>query len=390
MHITTIALIISILGLLTSFGFVGIIPSVFAFVLNILNLREEKSIRTIRALAISFVGILLPIVMYLNTYGLHLPYVKPERLGFLSQIIYDNYSRLGFNMNGLIREDEAVLALDSSTDSTSDGMYYVSDGVVVNDEGIKLDGLDTEGADSEQNKGEYENSPNDKILNELGQDSIFESIDSLDEGKDKGFGADVTGASDDDMPSYGGLPIGTLIVGQYFREDDHNCNPVLVLQNETGKDCRFECLFTARDEEGNELATSNKTVEVVKNGEKFVFEGRFDKNELGSTLPAMYEFLISKREPYEENLYDEVTVLGEIVENSAFVTAMNTSKKKAKVDAYVLFFDGDELVDCIWMIPQNSGEVCIEPGSSAAIKGDAYYKFDRIETYYTAYEAVGE
>ena len=121
-----------------------------------------------------------------------------------------------------------------------------------------------------------------------------------------------------------------------------------------------------------------------------MFEGRFDKDELGGVLPAMYEFLISKREPYEENLYDEVTVLGEIVENSAFVTAMNTSKKKAKVDAYVLFFDGDELVDCIWMIPQNSGEVCIEPGSSAAIKGDAYYKFDRIETYYTAYEAVGE
>ena len=57
-----------------------------------------------------------------------------------------------------------------------------------------------------------------------------------------------------------------------------------------------------------------------------MFEGRFDKDELGGVLPAMYEFLISKREPYEENLYDEVTVLGEIVENSAFVTAMNTSK----------------------------------------------------------------
>ncbi len=388
MHITTIALIISILGLLTSFGFVGIIPSVAAFVLNILNLREEKSIRTIRALAISFAGILLPAVMYLNSYGLHLPYDKPEKLGMLSQIIYDNYSRLGFNMNGLIKDDSLELT-DSSAEEPSDGMYYVAEGVVEKDDGVKLDTkLDETEAGTDLTEGE--GAAGDKILNELGMDSIFESIDSLDEGNDKGYGADMSGASDDDMPSYGGLPIGTLIVGQYFREDDHNCNPVLVLQNETGKDCRFECLFTARDEDGNELATSNKTVEIVKNGEKFVFEGRFDKDELGGVLPAMYEFLISKREPYEENLYDEVTVLGEIVENSAFVTAMNTSKKKAKVDAYVLFFDGDELVDCIWMIPQNSGEVCIEPGSSAAIKGDAYYKFDRIETYYTAYEAVGE
>lgn len=388
MHITTIALIISILGLLTSFGFVGIIPSVAAFVLNILNLREEKSIRTIRALAISFAGILLPAVMYLNSYGLHLPYDKPEKLGMLSQIIYDNYSRLGFNMNGLIKDDSLELT-DSSAEVPSGGMYYVAEGVVETDDGVKLDTkLDEIEAGTDLTEGE--GAAGDKILNELGMDSIFESIDSLDEGNDKGYGADMSGASDDDMPSYGGLPIGTLIVGQYFREDDHNCNPVLVLQNETGKDCRFECLFTARDEDGNELATSNKTVEIVKNGEKFVFEGRFDKDELGGVLPAMYEFLISKREPYEENLYDEVTVLGEIVENSAFVTAMNTSKKKAKVDAYVLFFDGDELVDCIWMIPQNSGEVCIEPGSSAAIKGDAYYKFDRIETYYTAYEAVGE
>ena len=388
MHITTIALIISILGLLTSFGFVGIIPSVAAFVLNILNLREEKSIRTIRALAISFAGILLPAVMYLNSYGLHLPYDKPEKLGMLSQIIYDNYSRLGFNMNGLIKDDSLELT-DSSAEEPSGGMYYVAEGVVETDDGVKLDTkLDEIEAGTDLTEGE--GAAGDKILNELGMDSIFESIDSLDEGNDKGYGADMSGASDDDMPSYGGLPIGTLIVGQYFREDDHNCNPVLVLQNETGKDCRFECLFTARDEDGNELATSNKTVEIVKNGEKFVFEGRVDKDELGGVLPAMYEFLISKREPYEENLYDEVTVLGEIVENSAFVTAMNTSKKKAKVDAYVLFFDGDELVDCIWMIPQNSGEVCIEPGSSAAIKGDAYYKFDRIETYYTAYEAVGE
>ncbi len=388
MHITTIALIISILGLLTSFGFVGIIPSVAAFVLNILNLREEKSIRTIRALAISFAGILLPAVMYLNSYGLHLPYDKPEKLGMLSQIIYDNYSRLGFNMNGLIKDDSLELT-DSSAEEPSDGMYYVAEGVVEKDDGVKPDTkLDETEAGTDLTEGE--GAAGDKILNELGMDSIFESIDSLDEGNDKGYGADMSGASDDDMPSYGGLPIGTLIVGQYFREDDHNCNPVLVLQNETGKDCRFECLFTARDEDGNELATSNKTVEIVKNGEKFVFEGRFDKDELGGVLPAMYEFLISKREPYEENLYDEVTVLGEIVENSAFVTAINTSKKKAKVDAYVLFFDGDELVDCIWMIPQNSGEVCIEPGSSAAIKGDAYYKFDRIETYYTAYEAVGD
>ena len=86
-------------------------------------------------------------------------------------------------------------------------------------------------------------------------------------------------------------------------------------------------------------------------------------------------------------MYDDVVVSGEIEDNSVVVTAVNTSDKKVKVDAYVLFFDDKEMVDCIWMIPVNSGEVCIEPGSAAAIKGDAYYKFSRIETYYTAYES---
>nr|MCR5670410.1 hypothetical protein [Butyrivibrio sp.] len=68
----------------------------------------------------------------------------------------------------------------------------------------------------------------------------------------------------------------------------------------------------------------------------------------------------------------------------------NPTDKRIKVDAYVLFFDGAELVDCMWMIPQNTGEVCLDPGTMASIKGNSYYRFDRVETFYTAYEAVGE
>ena len=198
------------------------------------------------------------------------------------------------------------------------------------------------------------------------------------------------GASDDDMSCYGGLPLGTLLIARYFREDDHNCNPVLVLQNKSGDLCRYECKFTARDGAGNQLAVSEKTVEVVQNDAKFVFEGRFDKNELQGKLPTMYEFSITRRKPYEKDRLDDIAVYSKTEGNSVFLAAENTCDKKVKVDAFVLFFDGNELVDCIWMIPQNNGLVSIEPGSAASIKGDAYYRFDRIETYYTAYEAVGE
>lgn len=393
MHITTIALIISIMGLASSFFVIGIIPSIMAFILNLLCIKEEKSIRCVRSLSISFVGILLPIVMYLNSYGFHMPFDKPQGLNFLSQIVYDNYTRLGLDMGFMVQGD-----VEDTTPSGNyvgeDGMYYVSDGCVVSgDEYILEDGRESsDDTESEENQVFETTANGEKIQLELDNDSIFESIDSLDEKaqEEAGYGGDKKGASDDDMPSYGGLPLGVRILGQYFREDYHNCNPILVLKNETGKDCRFECAFTARDGDGNELATSNKTVEVVSAGGSFILEGRFDKRELGGTLPSMYEFLVSKRDPYENNMYEEIYVFGEVVDNSAVVTAQNTSKKKAKVDAYVLFFDGDELVDCIWMIPKNSGEVCIDPGSSAYIKGDAYYKFDRIETYYTAYEAVGE
>ncbi len=371
MHIIAIALILSILAGIASFFFVGIIPSIIAIILNIISIRKEKSINTVRSLAISVVGVLLPVIMYFNSYGLSLPYEKAQHLPMLTQILYDNYTRLGFDMSHLVKGsneiDEELLAQVND----SKGMYYVSEGVGFDEEGANVaDGSIDDGVPGMDIK--------------LDESSIFEAIDS-----NKDTGKMAIGKSDDDMPSYGGLPIGTLIIGQYFREDDHNCNPILVLQNKTGGDCRFECVFTARDDDGNELATSNKTVEVVKNDALFVFEGRFDKAKLEGKLPSMYEFLVSKREPYEKGMYDEVAVSSKIQDYSVMVTANNPSDKKVKVDAYVLFFDGDELVDCIWMIPRNEDEVTIDPKSAAAIKADAYYRFDRIETYYTAYEAVG-
>ena len=220
------------------------------------------------------------------------------------------------------------------------------------------------------------------------ESSIFESLDSIPEDEKNKGGVVSIAASDDNMPSYGGLPVGTILLGQYFREDDHNCNPVLVLQNRTGDLARYECRFIARDKDGEELADSNKTVEVVRNEAIFVFEGRFDKRDLGGKIPETYEFSITKRTPYEEDVADSISVYTAIEGSSAVLTAENKSGVRAKVDAYVLFFDGRELVDCMWMIPQNTGEVCIDPGSSAVIRGDAYYRFDRVETYYTAYKAV--
>ena len=402
MHIIVVAFVLSIVAVIGSFAFVGIIPSIIAFILNIICVRKEKSINTVRALAISVVGILLPVIMYLHSYGLGLPYEKIQGMSFVRQILYDNYTRLGFDVSWLLKSsgelDEELLAeVDDGK-----GMYYVSEGVAFDEEGVHVadeaSQSDTEtGSEAKQlydingnplPDGAYksENSIDDSAPDmdiEVDDSSIFEAIDSNREN-----GKMEIGKSDDNMPSYGGLPIGTLIMGQYFREDDHNCNPILVLQNKTGKTCRFECVFTARDEDGNELATSSKTVETVKNDALFVFEGRFDKAKLGGELPSMYEFLVSKRDPYEKDMYDEVSVFSQVIDYSVVVTAQNPSEKKVKVDAYVLFFDGEELVDCIWMIPRNEDEVTIDPRSAAAIKADAYYRFDRIETYYTAYEAV--
>lgn len=377
MHITTVKLILSILGLIASFFFVGVIPSIIMTFLNICKLTKEMSVKTIRPLAVSLAGIMLPIVMYINSYGLRLPYEKPEGFWMIKQIVYDNYTRLGFDLNwgGKDKKDEMLAASEASTD-----MYYVSDGVILDEEGFKLEPA----PEPEEIENEKKN------IAKKASESIFESIDSLPDSEKSSYGQNKTGASDDDMPSYGGLPIGTLILGQYFREDDHNCNPVLVLKNQTGDTYRYECVFIARDEEGEELAESQKTVEVVKNGASFVFEGRFDKGELGGHLPAMYEFSITKRSPYETDISDDIVVSSEISDNGAVVTAYNTGDKRAKVDAYVLFFDGEELVDCIWMIPRNSETVAIAPGTTASIRGDAYYRFDRVETYFTAYEAIGE
>jgi hypothetical protein len=325
----------------------------------------------------SLVGILVPIIMYLNTFGLHLPYDKGEGYGTFKQILYDNYSNFGFDMSFMVKDYKTIDEQVAATAATSDdGIYYVSDGVVQDEPGYNE--IVTTEADSSESSLDNSKYP----------ESIFESFEDIEKEYETTAKSTEIGASDDDMPSYGGLPVGTLIVAQYFREDDHNCNPVLILQNKTGDLCRYECIFTARDKDGNEIATSERTSEVVPDGAKFVMEGRFDKSELGGTLPSMYEFTISKRTPYEKDVTEDVYVYTKIDGNSVILAAENPTSLKVKVDAYVLFFDGDELVDCIWLIPSNKDEVCITPGSIGTIKGDAYYRFDRIETYYTAYEAV--
>ena len=408
MLVIVITIVLSIIGLILSLAFVGIMPSLIALILSIYCLIQKRSITRARALAMSVVGVILPVIMYLNSYGLSLPYPRTDGLSVVGGIIYDNYSNMGFDMEWMKKSGDAPslevvgeeLSDIAATEDTSDEMYYVSDGLPTSQLGYK------EKDSSEKSAGMADGAADDKTGQGLGtaqsssgDDSldtaqyntdIFEKLEDATEDYEKKPISDKIGASDDDMPSYGGLPVGTLIIAQYFREDVHNCNPVLVLQNKTGKKCRYEARFIARDEDGEQLAESDRCVEVVDNDGKFVLEGRFDKNELGDNIPAMYEFSVTKREPYEKNMADDVVVYAKENGNSVVLAAENLSDKKVKVDAFVLFFDKEELVDCIWLIPHNEGDVCITPGSVASISGDAYYRFDRIETYYTAYEAIGE
>ena len=391
MQLLVITILLSVLGLLTSFVLVGIFPSIIAFCLSIYCFLQKKSINIVRAIGMSLVGILVPIIMYLNCYGFSLPFDKGTGMSFGKQIIYDNYTNMGFDMS-FLESKELVLDIDTidieseaDADKEQEDMYYVSDGVITDSAGyVKSDSAEV----TENEEKEEKSTPKDSLDYRDYPDTIFEKFEDIEKDYDIKPASGFVGASDDDMPSYGGLPLGTVIVAQYFREDDHNCNPVIVLQNKTGDTYRYECMFTARDEEGNELATSEKTSEVVPDGAKFVIEGRFDKSELGSSIPSMYEFTITKRVPYEEDMTDQVLVYTKVDGNSVILAADNISDKKVKIDAYVLFFDGNELVDCIWLIPTNTDEVCIDPKSLATIKGDAYYRFDRIETYYTAYEAI--
>ncbi len=385
MHITTIALIIAILGLATSLFLFGGVISLGSLGLSIYLFTKEQSIRTVRILAISTVGVIVPIIMYLNTYGFSLPYDTGDGKGVFGTILATNYENLGFGPSGIEKPDGQALAeVALETTDSGDQQYIVHSDTGKNLEASLAEVRKREGREDTASSGD---SSKDWLSTE---GSIFESLDSIrQEDRNKG-GIVSIAASDDNMPSYGGLPVGTLLIAQYFREDDHNCNPVLVLQNKTGGLVRYQCRFIARDAQGEEIATSDKTVEVVRDGALFVFEGRFDKRDLGGNIPDSYEFSITKREPYEEDMADQIAIYTATEGTSALLTAENKSGKKVKVDAYVLFFDGAELVDCMWMIPQNTDEVCLDPGTAATIKGDAYYRFDRVETFYTAYEAVGQ
>lgn len=345
---------------------------------------KERSIEALRIIAISAAGVILPIIMYLNTYGFHLPYEDGSGRSAFKTILATNYENLGIDLFGKEKPKEAAVVPTGGTDAEE--LSSKTENVETSASTGASESLESALAKLKDKNGQQDESS----AKAESYGSIFESLDSIRK-EDKNKGGIVSIApSDDNMPSYGGLPVGTMLIAQYFREDDHNCNPVLVLQNKTGDLVRYECRFIARDKEGEELAESKKTVEVVRDGALFVFEGRFDKRDLGGNIPDSYEFSITKREPYEDDMANLVSVYTATEGSSALLTAENKSDKKVKVDAYVLFFDGAELVDCMWMIPQNTDEVCLDPGSAATIKGDAYYRFDRVETFYTAYEAVGE
>ncbi len=395
MHMTAIALILSILGLVASLFLVGGVVCLVTLGIGIYLFSRERTIEGLRIIAISAAGVILPIIMYLNTYGFHPPYDVGSGRNAYFTILATNYENLGIDLFGDEKDREAAAGVEiEAVDGEGAGTGVVSsngDGTPSENVGDSVATGDGESLESilaklKNKKGQQDANAGD----EEASGSIFESLDSIRK-EDKNKGGIVSIApSDDNMPSYGGLPVGTMLIAQYFREDDHNCNPVLVLQNKTGNLVRYECRFIARGEEGEELATSEKTVEVVRDGALFVFEGRFDKRTLGGSIPDSYEFSITKREPYEDDCANLVSVYTATEGSSALLTAENKSDKKVKVDAYVLLFDGAELVDCMWMIPQNTDEVCLDPGSAATIRGDAYYRFDRVETFYTAYEAVGE
>ena len=386
MHMTTIALIIAILGLFASLFLLGGAICMVTLGYGIYLFVKDKSIDALRIIAISAAGVILPIIMYLNTYGFHLPYDDGSGRSTFTTILATNYENLGIDLFGKEKSNEeakaASIGVTDAEELSDKSEMAETEASVETSESLEsaLAKLKDKNGQQDEKAGSEENSGS----------SIFESLDSIRK-EDKNKGGIVSIApSDDNMPSYGGLPVGTMLIAQYFREDDHNCNPVLVLQNKTGDLVRYECRFIARDKEGEELAVSEKTVEVVRNEALFVFEGRFDKRDLGGKIPDSYEFSITKRKPYEDDMADLVSVYTATEGSSALLTAENKSDRKVKVDAYVLFFDGSELVDCMWMIPQNTDEVCLDPGSAATIKGDAYYRFDRVETFYTAYEAVGE
>ena len=100
MHITLIVLLISIIGLVMSLFVIGVLPSLVSLIWGIYLFvnAEEKTISGARIIAISTAGFLLPIIMYLNTFGFSLPKKDNSDVNFYQQILSTNYSNLGIDI----------------------------------------------------------------------------------------------------------------------------------------------------------------------------------------------------------------------------------------------------------------------------------------------------
>ena len=132
MHMTTIALILAILGLVASLFLLGGAICMVTLGYGIYLFVKDKSIEALRIIAISAAGVILPIIMYLNTYGFHLPYDDGSGRSAYKTILATNYENLGIDLFGkeksieVVSEELAAMEDDDLAAETVDNSTNVS------------------------------------------------------------------------------------------------------------------------------------------------------------------------------------------------------------------------------------------------------------------------
>ncbi len=327
----TLALILSLIGLLSSFLLVGIFPSLAGMVFSLLAMIRKVTRTAILSLILGLLGIILSILFYLNTYG----FASPSAV-----------------LNGTAQPLETPLIFHKAPEEEE----AAGEG-----SGATAAGSLGEATGAAQGTGTGETS---------GQEAAPNGVPS-EAGGEQGTSPQTV------------VPEG-LEAGETWTYDDAYAHCYdYAFTNQTQEPISVTVSYQALDANGAVLDTVIDTISAVPANEKFITEAVF-KKDIGEIAQVIPEITVN---PCGEEVFatDQVQVTTTKTENGEQVEAINHGEESVRVNVHILFFDQETLLQNSWVVPSNTKEYTILPQSTGTEQAVCRAgEYTHVEVYYGA------
>jgi len=345
-----LALIFSLVGIFLSLLLIGIIPAFIGFLLGMSSWSNEHSVTSFFAALLGILGVIMSVIVYLNTYG----YANPVSV-----------------FNGTATPLETPMFFSSTGEETEGDTTTTAE----SDEAIQ--GAISDTADAIGNVTDSASALASDVSNELSGNG-----DGTGDGTGEGE-SDSEGASNITAPLSNSHPSSLTYGGNTSYSDAYAHCYDYMFTNVSGKNIDVNGTFYAIGANGETLSATSVTLSSVPADSNFVIEGVFNKN-IGDVDHVVYD--ISTNESNANDFAtDMVDVYVSELDNGIRVEAVNKSDKELRVNVHIQFYNGTTFLQNTWVVPSDTFNYTLSPNSTAT--KDAICRagsFSSYEMFYTA------